>query len=512
MPIVFEQPDPMGYASSIGVGAGQAAATQKMAPTLAQLYEHIAELRQRSAMSGGGGGGSSSATPGGGGVGPGYYGGGGSGSDFDVQQQANREQSALNLGAQLRQPDYVGQHIQQAEQFKVQQQQAQQAQRQQQLAALNGQGQPQQPPQPAPEFDAFDQRNLDNAKQQVDTLQAKYEAGELGGDNPEAQSAYAQAQSKIAALQKKQQDVQQYQSQQAFQAASQAQAQKRALIDTDMKHADANGHKQIPDLPTPVYDVDDHGKKYLVNHEVMKIAADDQKEAKKYNRDMDLKNLELKVKTDEAEDKHLRDDRAAAVKELTTKDKDGKAVIPSHEQISERAKQIGQERLDAKEQRNLEKNANPQVRAAYVDHLDSLPKDDGKPDYNKASTEQLAKVGGFLGDPKAVGVTKKEAKEGLAKITEILTARDVARKAAASAEIVPGKPGLPPPPPRGVTDTPSHVFQYDASKLDPNSPEYKRLTSHEPTAEEIAWYKSTHGGQSPPNEKPKHSRIPGRFQ
>ena len=63
MPIVFEQPDAMGSAASIGVGAGAAAATQKMAPTLAQLYMHIADLRQRSAMSGGGG--SSSTTPGG---------------------------------------------------------------------------------------------------------------------------------------------------------------------------------------------------------------------------------------------------------------------------------------------------------------------------------------------------------------------------------------------------------------------------------------------------------------
>lgn len=271
MPIIFAQPDPMGSAASIGVGAGEAAATQKMAPTLAQLYEHIADLRQRGAMSGGGGGGSSSTSAGGGGVGPGYYGGGGS-SDADVQAQANREQRADDLSFQAQQPDYVGQHIQQTEDFKRQQQKSQQDYQASVLAKLNGQDQSQndasdqtQRAQPLPDFDAFDQRDMDAAKQTVNDIKSAQDNDTIGEDDPEALDKMAQANQTIADLQQKQQAATKFQQTQQRQQQVEGMAHQTSMAVINNKHLTdwMNGvlpsADEIPGMPKKHWKFDDKG-------------------------------------------------------------------------------------------------------------------------------------------------------------------------------------------------------------------------------------------------------------
>lgn len=217
MPIEFAQPSPLGSASSIGVGAGEAAAIQKMSPTLAAMYEKIADLRQRGAMSGGGGG-SSSANPGGGGVGGDS---GGANALYQVESQANRDQRAADESFQAQQPDLVGQHIQQTEQFKVQQQQQADRQQASQLAGLNKQAAP------PPQWGQADQEAMANANQAVQTVQSQYEAGQI--DEDAASQIAGPAYSRLNELSAKKQSFDEYQQQRQTQQASVQAAQSAAL-------------------------------------------------------------------------------------------------------------------------------------------------------------------------------------------------------------------------------------------------------------------------------------------
>ncbi len=430
MPVIFAQPSPLGSAADIGVGAGMAETMTKDLPTLASLYENAARLRFSQAGGGGGGHGGSGSSGGYVQTLPGGDGGGGY-----EEAQANRDQQAQAWQFAATH-DPVAQHIQQQEQFKLQQQLSAQRAQAQELAAMNGRGgaqqtggEEQQQPPPAP-WTRADDEAMNNATQALDTIQDEYNAGRISVETRDALSGPKQQQQ--ADLNGKQQQWSDFQDQQAYQKAVKSQALKNSLIDTEMGHGAANSPRQVPDLPAPIYGYDKNGKMYMKNEVVYKGAEAARLSAQNHNQQLQLalaaqedNRVKARAAADQAEEKNVTADRSQAHHEITTEykgkvDSSGKPVLPPEGAVEARAKELGTARADAREERGLQRNSNPQAVAGYMQHLDSMPQSNGSPDFNKATNSQLAQLGKFLSDPKAIGVTRKEAAAGRAKITKIL--------------------------------------------------------------------------------------------
>lgn len=499
MPITFAQPDPMAPAVTASAAAAEFAA--KTFPTIASIYENAARIRA-SAGGGGGGGGHGGVVQGGGPIQVLPSGDGGAGL-YQVEAQANREQRALDLGFEAQQ-DPVARHIQmqadvhqQAETRKNQQQQEMFRQMNPDLFQ-NGQRPPaapvqQQQPQPTT-FTPDDEAQLAGTMQAMTDLRNKANIVPTQAFSQMMAPLEQQQNTLLAKKRKADDDALQQKNQQEM---------RQGLHQTAMVVAQGQGlvahspvaQGDVPGIPPDRWMPDGRGGWKNVNEKK-------QEEMLRAAHTMQEQQIKLQQSQADLEEKHFAEDRKLAHDELTKeagKDATGKQNAVSPEDVEKRRAELSRIRADDRERRGLEKNANPQVRAAYVDHIDSLPKtEDGAPNYSQADNGQLAKLGRMLADPKAVGVTKKDATEGIAKIRKILTDRAAAQKALAGGEITPGAPGLPPAPPRGVADQPTHVFQYDASNLQTGSAAYKRLTSKQPLPEEIEWYKSTHGGQLPP--------------
>ena len=497
MPITFAQPDPIAPAVTAGAAAGQM--ELQAWPSIAAVYESAARLRAQGY--GGSGGGSSGQMNHNIQVLPS----GSSDSTYANNAQANREQQALDLGFEA-DNDPVANHIQMQEQFRTQQQQQAQAAQAlllQQYNQPNNNGQnqqSQQPPQPPPiTFTPEDQQQLNESGQAMADVTTKYQQGDIGLDA--YYSMRQPAQQQYDAMIQKQRAAQAQQQQQQDQAQLDT-SRKQAGMQVATGNAIATHAATLTDVlraagvPDGKLAMDRQGKLYDPTDHRARMAVDIWKENKKAETATAATKQKADAAAEEAENKHVIQDRALAHAEVTTeagKDKNGAQNTIDLAKVEARRQQLTQARRDDVEQRNLVKNAVPQVRAAYVAHLDSLPQgDDGKPDYNRSTNNQLAKVGQLLADPKAVGVMKKDATEGLAKIRRILQDRAEASRALSQKEIVPGSPGIPPEPPRGVPDIPSHIFYHDATRL--TDEERKRLTSKEALPDEIEWDKSAHGG------------------
>lgn len=296
MPINFSQPEPFNPAVTAGAAATEFAA--KTFPTIAQLYENAARLR----ASGGGGGG-------GGGGGPVQSGGpvqvlgrDDYGALAQVEQQANRQQQAANLGAEL-QWDPVGRHITQQEDFRREQAATEQANQDRTLRLLNpqlfsgGQGAQVQPgPTPRPvQWTPEDQTQLNGAGQGLSDLTARMKNMEIPPQAYEMMKEPLQQQ--YDELTSKQQAAEEEKKQQAYKQAVSEQAHQRGLLDLDMRHAGENGYKQIPDLPTPIRAVDKHtGKIYTVNADEIKHVAEAQKDARALNSKLQLQREQQQTK------------------------------------------------------------------------------------------------------------------------------------------------------------------------------------------------------------------------
>lgn len=449
MPINFSQPEPMAPAITAGAAAAEFAA--KTFPTIAQIYENAARLR----ASGGGGGGHGGVVQGGGPIQ--VLSRDDQGALAQVEQQANREQRALDLGFEAQQDPVAG-HIRQQQQFKMQQQQQAQQAQSQQLAMLNGppvsRGQPQIPQAPEPTTWAPDDESaLAGTIQAIDGVRTQYNNGVI--PLPAYQQMMEPLQAYRSQLLAKQRKAEDDKDQQQQQKQMKAVANQDSLAGVRSAHLNKwmpTPFDEIPGMPKSNWKgFDQHGVPIDGNEKIREHFANHYWDAEKQG---NLKKMELDVKQTESEEKHYGEDRKLAVDELLkTKGKDstGKQITPSEEEIHALAMNFGQKRIDAREERGLEKNANPQVRAAYVDHIDSIPKADGKPDWNQGSNTQLAQLGKFLSDPKAVGVTKKEAQAGIDKIRKILQDRITPR------------PVVSPPPPLTAIKPDLSTYQRPAS-------------------------------------------------
>lgn len=433
MPITFAQPDPL--VPQITAGAAAAEYAAKTLPAIDEIYANAARLRAQGGSGGGGGRGGGGSTGGYVQVLPRDDG----GALYQVEAQANREQRADDLGFEAI-ADPVARHIKMQEDFRQQQNQQAQAHQDEQLRMLNpglfpqnrGNG-PTPVPQPPPAtFTPEDQQQLNAAGQIMADATSQYQSGKIPVD------AYykmrGDAQQQFDALTQKQQAAEDAKKQQAYRQAVSDQAHQRGLLNIDMQQGGETGYRQIPDLPTPIRAVDKHtGKIYTVNEKEIQHVADAQKQARDFNGKLQIANITNQQKTEEAETRHDREDVVAAAGILSkAKDKSGASIVPEYGKIEELANSIKQRRLDSREQRGLEKNANPQIRAAFVGHIGSLPQtEDGKPDWNAATDAQLMKTIPFLQNPGKSGIMKKEANESLAKIQEIAIARDKLKKAGA---------------------------------------------------------------------------------
>lgn len=270
MPPIFAPASPLGTAASIGVGAGQAEVTEKYAPLLAHIYDSISSsLANRGGVGhGGGGGGSNSYIQ----VLPQSDG----GALAQVEQQANREQRALDLGFEYGQ-DPVSKHIALQNQGRLDLLKQRMSQDPNAAPA-----QPAQPPPPQLQWGRADDEAMAEANEVVAKTDKEVDSGNLAPEN--ANAIKAPYQDKLAELQQKKQAVEQQQQEQQFQKRSQGAALNRALIDTDMKHADGSGLRQIPDLVTPIYQYDDKGLKHLVNKEEYQASAKAREDAFANNR------------------------------------------------------------------------------------------------------------------------------------------------------------------------------------------------------------------------------------
>lgn len=454
MPIVFAQPDPLDLSVSAGAAGAEFAA--KTFPTIASIYENAARLRAQGGggRGGGGGGGANNQIQvlpsGDGGVGL-----------QQVEQQANREQRAADLGFDA-QIDPVAKHIQMNEQFKIQQGQQQQ-QRQDQLLRQYNQGQngqdngQSQPPQPPPlTWSQADTVSLNSSVQAQADLQAEYEGGNIGLDVYKALNAPALQ--NFQALTQKQQAFQQQQQQQQFQAQQQTDVHQAAL-----KVASAGAiSSQSPRPPSGVQDVPGmmpvprdfpvvNSKGDVVNlNEKKQIAVmNENAKAKLAAQTAQHQREETERKTRADEEKEYNGHLGTAIKRVDKLEDefmkgngttvDGKVQNRYRPDSETRASQVGDEleslglprSLDEfHEKRDMAKNTIPQVRAAFVGHLSSLPQtEDGTPDWNHATNTQLRDTKQFLMSPNQVGLTKKEGKERYEQIQKILVAREKLQKA-----------------------------------------------------------------------------------
>lgn len=425
MPIVFAQPSPFGGQTSVNAGAADTII--KGLPSMAGLYE--AAMRNRS---GGGGGG-----------GVGYSGGpvqvlptSDYGATAQVEAQANREQRTQDLNEITGQPDYVGRHIQQRQQFQLQQQQLQA----QQMAQLNGQ-QNLRPPQQVPEFSAFDQKNLDTARQQADALQAKYEAGELSPDDPDAQVQYAQTQQKISALQQKQQAAQQFQTDQALQQQTVAQAHQDAQTVTRIGHLNKwmpTPPDQIPGMPPKHWKYDQHGVP-VVDNEKERIAYMNHYYAGQLKQ-MDIASKQ-EVKQEAFDPKKAADAAKAEAEMNTPPSENGK---PDPAAVHKEAQRIYGTKKEEHEVTVARKQAVPQAVDSFQNFVESAPRNDkGGLDLEKASTSQIFKYVDYLKNHRSLGLTDKEYRIAMNHAQQALAQRVKSNGADISGPIAPpGQGGL----------------------------------------------------------------------
>jgi hypothetical protein len=208
MPIVFEQPQPFNPLASYQSGAADV--ITKSLGSMASLYE--AAMRSRNSGSGSGGGGGHS-------TGIQVLPSGDGGALSEVEQQANREQSALNLGfeadqaQQLQQGRFQGQQNLMGYADSLQQQQDARA-----MQMYGGQEPPQPPPQPTPTFTQSDKESLAKAQMDLDDMDENYDP-----DDPGNQQVYKDTQAKVVALQSKQTQADNFAKQQAIKASDEAQ-------------------------------------------------------------------------------------------------------------------------------------------------------------------------------------------------------------------------------------------------------------------------------------------------
>jgi hypothetical protein len=206
MPIVFEQPQPFNPLASYQAGAADV--ITKSLGSMASLYE--AAMRSRNSGGGSGSGGGHS-------TGIQVLPSGGGGALSEVEQQANREQSALNLGfeadqaQQLQQGRFQGQQNLMGYADSLQQQQDARA-----MQMYGGQEPP--PPQPTPTFTQSDKESLAKAQMDLDDMDENYDP-----DDPGNQQVYKDTQAKIVSLQSKQTQADNFAKQQAIKASDEAQ-------------------------------------------------------------------------------------------------------------------------------------------------------------------------------------------------------------------------------------------------------------------------------------------------
>ncbi len=296
MPIILAQQAPIAPLVTAGAAAGEVAL--KNFPTLAQLYEHMADLRARGAAGGGGGGG---------------YGGGGGiqvlpdsdrGALAQVESQANRDQRGAELGFSAGQ-DPVARHIAMQENFKLAQQQDAQGSLERREAALNapaaeraaggqpaGGGEEQTPP--SITFDQNDQQDLNHQLQILSETTKLARENRIGDDD--ALALINPALARRDELLKKQRLAQEQADQQKFQSAVKQQAA-GAAVEKLHTEAQVKGAyvlpSDIPGMPRrelkikpktgEVYDLNEHRAKLAFD--VWKTQTDHRAEAAKQRAD-----------------------------------------------------------------------------------------------------------------------------------------------------------------------------------------------------------------------------------
>lgn len=410
MPIVFAQPDAMGSASSIGVGAGIASQDAKQMPSLVSMYE--AAMRNRIALMGQSGGGRGGSSSSGGGI-PVNPGGGDGGALAQVESQANREQSAMNQGfgaeisdqeQQQRYQNNLGLQNNAAQLDQQRIDKAQQAFRQQ-----YGQQQG-----PTPTWDANDQKAMDDTKNGIANISAMYEAGEAGGDTPEFAQKGQQLQAKLASLQQKQQAAQQVATQQGNQQDLAAQTHQATvgIIKGQMyaqKAQSMTGVIRDPDTGrVSAYAMFDPltGKTQL-------HAAKEQKPEDDGSR-MSAKDFHAYVNE--------------ATKALTRKGSLGEADIkPTFDEVAEHVtkSQALYRQLNGKKAQETEKaedNADPVTKIQIAQFSKTLPKSDGKVNFEATSPEQLKNMIGLYSRPNS-GASPDIAKAVVQKAQQELARR-----------------------------------------------------------------------------------------
>lgn len=475
MPPIFEQPQPLDPLTSIN--AGRADVIGRSLGSMAGLYE--AAMRSRNSGGPGGGGGR------------GGYGGGVQvlpASDYgglaQVEAQANRQQHTQNLdfeanqaaNYQQRRFGYDSALMNQAAYIQNQQRQDQQRQDQMAQQQFAQQWQQQHSPQPAPTFDANDKDSLARAQQDLAGLDGLVDAGEA--DEQEAAPQRQAINAKIATLQQKQQKASEFQQHQARDQQDQADGFEHVRGIREAATMMGPLAKNI----YPIASYSDGSPKVVAywdskNHTMAIHNVPHEAPAKAEKPDKE-------EKWDDVKEWHAAETRAKSQVADVNSDAGKKELHSKTQAEFSQSRQGFDARQEARETAKLQKQANPRAVAGFRQLGSSLPQDQGKVDFNKASTQQLQGLLSFYQSPKAIGITDTAAAKAIAGIQQIIASRKA-------------PPMInPPPPPRGNQAQPTQMFQYDAKNATPEA--RRRLTSGEALPEEIEWYKSTHGGQMPP--------------
>jgi len=338
MPPIFAPPSPLGTEAAIGVGAGQAAVTEKYAPLLAHIYDSISSsLANRGGGGGGGGGGGFSnyiqVLPNNDG-----------GAMVQAQAQANREERAQDLRYEYEQ-DPVSKHL-------ALQNQGRMDLLNRRLSVDPNTPQPVRqgpPPTPVLQWGREDDEAMTEASQVIAKTDKALAAMEITPET--ANMLRAPYQDRLAELQQKKEAVDKQNEQRQFAKAATMAAHADGLNATRTQNR-ANWEQtpvdEIPGMPKRHYSLDAKGEWKLDNGpervQHQRNFATMNERADKAAVDAAKHEADMKAKAAELDDKHFHEDRAAAAKELETKSITGEVVKPTHEQITERAEKIAEAR------------------------------------------------------------------------------------------------------------------------------------------------------------------------
>lgn len=439
MPIEFRQPSPVSAAASIG--AGRADINTKEFSALAGLVESYGRLAAQAYGRGGGGGGRGGEGSSGGNVQvlpTSDY-----GANAQVQQEANREQRAMDLGfgedqANQRlayslapENDPVARHIQMQESYADRRQiQAQQANEQAKQRAITGlvgpQGQVQpgptpQPVQPTPSWEIQDDQDLATQKQIVRKAAQDEAAGKLS--DPDAiQAIQGAAMSKIHDLQARKDAATQYQQNKAQEEQSRAQEmlvgqQDRLALETRkvfrMHGSDGMIDKFDPKTGEYVGSLQWNPKTQTmeaIKGLEPKKAAAAEKEEKPQTDSQLMKEAKAHAESVVPFNKDTAI-HAAAIAEATQK------------QFTE-LKAQQQAKVDARDTDKRMKEADPRAVQAYTTFTSAIPRNDaGQVDLNRASLQQLQVLDKALQNPKRLGMTVQDAAKKTVLIRQAIQAR-----------------------------------------------------------------------------------------